>query len=81
MDIPVGYILPTSKNVPFFQNMFTDDLSFGITSSSGMPANRVCLEHTTPTTPDIPSGPTDPSDPNTPEDPNNPTEPTETGEG
>lgn len=82
MDIPVGYILPTSKNVPFFQNMFTDDLSFGITSSSGMPANRVCLEHTTPTTPDIPSDPTEPSDPNAPtnpEDPNNPTEPTETG--
>ena len=79
MDIPVGYILPTSKNVPFFQNMFTDDLNFGISSSSSMPANRVCLEHTTPTTP---SGPTDPSDPNAPtnpEDPNNPTEPTETG--
>ena len=81
MEVPAGYIYPTSMNVPFFQNMFPEDINFGV-SDSEKPANRICLEHMiyTPTVPNDPNDPNDPNNPTVPtdpEDPNQPTEPTE----
>jgi penicillin-binding protein 1A len=72
MDLPEGYVYPTSPNVPFYQNLFPEGFNFG-TATPKNPANRICLEHYHPTTqpiePDDPSDPTDPSNPPNTEEP------------
>ena len=44
VDLPVGYIFPNDKNVPYFNNLFEEDFNFGV-SGSGRPANSLCIEH------------------------------------
>ncbi len=44
MDVPEGYVYPTSTSVAFFQNLFPEGLSFGAYGTD-KPANRVCSEH------------------------------------
>ncbi len=66
MDLPEGYIFPSSPNLPFFQNLLPEGINFGI-STPKTPANRVCLEHYNPIVPPTdPSQPTDPNQPSTP---------------
>ncbi len=67
MEVGEGYIYPTSPDVPFFQNMFPENISFGY-SVTERPANRVCTEHlvSNPVLPEIPEDPFLPTDPSTP---------------
>ena len=55
-DLPVGYIYPTDPDVPYYQNLFTEEneYAFGI-STSTRPANRVCTEHFNPAGPVVPT--------------------------
>ncbi len=70
MDIPEGYVFPTDPMMPFFQNALPEGITFGFTSGSTPPVNRVCQTHIIPTL-----GPSFPTDPNQPVDPNQPTDP------
>lgn len=43
--LPRGYIMPTSPNVPFFWNYYTDETWPGRTYGASQPYNRVCSDH------------------------------------
>ncbi len=79
MDLPFGYVFPTDPNVPFFQNLLPEGISFGY-STDTKPANRICTEHlptyNIPTDPSLPNEPGTPTEPDTPTDPNNQQAPT-----
>ena len=56
MEVGEDYVYPTSKSVPFFQNLLTGGLNFG-NSGASKPANRICIEHYHPETivdPEVP---------------------------
>lgn len=69
-DVPEGYIYPTDPNVPFFQNIFPENISFGY-SVKTRPANRICTEHYNPLPPEQPTPPdnTNPDEPYGPDYP------------
>ncbi len=73
MDIPESYVFPTDPMVPFFQNALPEGITFGYSSGSTPPVNRVCEQHII--TEFFPSFPTDPSQPVDPNDPSNPADP------
>ena len=59
-EVPEGYVYPTDPNVPFFQNIFPENISFGY-SVKTRPANRLCTEHYSPVQeePTVPEQPGD----------------------
>lgn len=45
MNVPIGYVYPTSKMVAFFNNLYGEKEYPGFTSGSASPYNRICIEH------------------------------------
>ncbi len=72
-DVPEGYVYPQS-DVPFFQNIISEGIYVGYTSSS-KPYNRICYEHMTPIVPPVDPEPDDSEEPVEPEDSNESDEP------
>lgn len=46
MEVPDGYVYPTDPDVPFYQNLLSEENEYALgISTSERPANRVCTEH------------------------------------